>query len=325
MAITGNDIPTFKTEISSKWEMEDLGLASMVVGIEIKRRGLHSYSICQSSYAETILQRFNHDMTKPVSTPFPPGLKLYCPDESESEEFAKQKLPYRSVVGSLMYLAQCTRPDIAHAVGTLSQHLDWPGFQQWNAAFHVLRYIRGTHDFGIVYSGENQDQDVITGMKSQECPQSHCDADWAGDKDTRRSTTGYVFSLAGGAVSWRSRLQPTVALSSTEAEYRAITEAGQELIWLRNMMARFGYEDKKATILHSDNLGAIHLTNKSVFHGRTKHVEIQYHWIREVVKDGKLIIHHCPTEFMIADLLTKPLAKAQSTKLRKQLVLTQLV
>lgn len=171
-----------------------------------------------------------------------------------------------------MYLAQCTRPDIAHAVGTLSQHLDWPGYQQWNATCHVLRYIRGTHEFGIVYSGDGQDQDVISGMKSEECPQLHCDADSAGDKDTRRSTTGYVFSLARGAILWRSRLQPTVALSATEAKYRAITEAGQELIWLRNMMVKFGYEDKSATVLHSDNLCAINLTNKSVFHVRTKHV-----------------------------------------------------
>lgn len=130
LAITGNDIPTFKAEISLKWEMEDLGLASIVVDIEIRQRGPHSYSICQSSYAETVLQRFNHEKSKPASTPFSPGLKLYRPDDSEIEDFAKQKLPYQNVVGSMMYLAQCTRPDIAHAVGTLSQHLDWPGYQQ---------------------------------------------------------------------------------------------------------------------------------------------------------------------------------------------------
>lgn len=324
MAITGNDIAIFKTEISARWEMEDLGLASMVVGIEIKRLDQHTYSICQSSYAETVLTRFNHEKSKPASTPFPPGLKLFRPDDSEVEEFAKQKFPYRNLVGSLMYLAQCTRPDLAHAVGTLSQHLDWPGYQHWNAACHVLRYLRGTHDLGIVYSGEGSRQDTVSRLKSQDCPQSHCDADWAGDKDTRRSTTGYVFSLAGGAISWKSRLQPTVALSSTEAEYRAITEAGQELVWLRNMMGKFGLDDENPTVLHSDNLGAIHLTSKSVFHGRTKHVEIHYHWIREIVKAGKLEIQHCPSELMIADLLTKPLGKPQFMKLRKMLGLKHL-
>lgn len=324
MAITGNDIVKFKEEISARWEMEDLGLATIVVGIEIKRIHETAYSISQSSYAENILARFNHEHAKPASTPFPPGLKLYRPDDSEIEEFAKEKHPYRSVVGSLMYLAQCTRPDLAHAVGTLSQHLEWPGYQQWNAACHVLRYVRGTHDLGIVYSGKCHDQVVVEGSKSQECPQSHCDADWAGDKDTRRSTTGYVFSLAGGALLWKSRLQPTVAPSSTEAEYRAITEAGQELVWLRNMLEKLGYDDKNPTVLLSDNLGAIHLTNKSVFHGRTKHVEIHYHWIRELVKAGKLVIQHCPSELMVADLLSKPLGKAQFVKLRKLLGLHQL-
>lgn len=149
MAITGNDIATFKVEISSKWEMEDLGLASIVVGIEINRLNSHAYSICQSAYAETVLSRFNHEHSKPASTPFPPGLKLYRPNDTEVEEFAKQKFPYRSLVGSLMYLAQCTRPDLAHAVGTLSQHLDWPGYQQWNAACHVLRYLRVLTTMGL--------------------------------------------------------------------------------------------------------------------------------------------------------------------------------
>lgn len=107
-----------------------------------------------------------------------------------------------------------------------------------------------------------------------------------------------------------------MALSSTEAEYRAVTEAGQKLLWLRTMLEKFGYKDHKPTILHSDNLGAIHLTSKSIFHGRTKHIEIQYHWIREIVNAGHLVVKHCPTEEMIADLLTKTLNKPQFVKLR---------
>lgn len=217
-----------------------------------------------------------------------------------------------------MYLSQCTRPDLAYAVGVLSQHLDWPGFQHWKAANHVLRYLAGTTNMGITYSGDHA-SGPVRGIKSQDCPQALCDADWAGDKDTRRSTTGYIFILAGGAISWRSKLQPTVALSSTEAEYRSITEAGQELVWLRTMLTKLGLEDSDPTILKSDNMGAIHLTNKSIFHGRTKHVEIHYHWIREVVKAGKMKVHHCPTHLMIADLLTKSLGTAQFSQLRKLL------
>lgn len=314
LAITGNDIKAFKLEISSKWEMDDLGIAQMVVGIEINRLSTFAYAMSQSKFAEAILLRFNMEGAKPASTPLSPSMKLYKSTEEELEEVKGEKIPYRNAVGSLMYLSQCTRPDLSHAVGVLSQHLEAPSRQHWDAVVHVLRYLKGTVDLGIIYSGKITSK--INGHESFALPLSHCDSDWAGDRSTRRSTTGYVFMLAGGPVSWRSRLQPTVALSSTEAEYRAVTEAGQELLWLRSMLDKFGFHNEDPTVLHSDNLGAIHLTSKSVFHSRTKHIEIQYHWIREVVNAGHLTVKHCPTEDMIADVLTKTLGKAQFNRLR---------
>lgn len=317
LAITGNDIESFKLEISRKWEMEDLGLARVVVGIEVSRPSDHSYSLCQERFALAILERFGMLESKSASTPLSPNCKLMRSSDEEAATFAKKKLPYRRVVGSIMYLAQCTRPDLAHAVGTLSQHLERPSSAHWEAALHVLRYLRGTTKLGIVYSSSNSI--VVSGQKSFERPTSRCDADWAGDPSTRRSTTGYIFVLAGGAISWRSRLQPTVALSSTEAEYWAVTEAGQELVWLRNMMSVFGYTDPNPTVLQSDNMGAIHLTSKSIFHARTKHIEIHYHWIREAVKRGDLQVKYCPTEIMAADLLTKQLSRQQFVKLRGML------
>lgn len=188
------------------------------------------------------------------------------------------------------------------------QHLEKPGKRHWDCVIHVFRYLKGTISLGIVYSGDPNTK--VIGQESHDFPpNSHVDADWAGDQVTRRSTTGFIFRLAGGPISWKSRLQPTVALSSTEAEYRAITKAGQELVWIRNMMMFFGFEDIKPTILQSDNMGAIHLTTKSIFHGRAKHIEIQYHWIREIIKKGDLSIQYCPSQDMIADLLTKPLGK----------------
>lgn len=134
------------------------------------------------------------------------------------KEFALKKHPYRSIVGSLIYLAQCTQPDLAYAVGVLSQHLDWPGYQHLKAANHNLRYLAGTIDIGIKYSG-NHPSEPVKGLKSQSCPQAHCDADRARDRDTRWSMTGYIFILAGGAISWRSKLQSIVALLSTKAKY----------------------------------------------------------------------------------------------------------
>lgn len=294
--------------------MEDLGLARMVVGIEIERRADNSYSLSQSKFAESILERFNMVSVKPASTPLSPGLKLRKASDEEVAESVDCQFPYRNAVGSLMYLAQCTRPDLSHAVGVLSQHLERPVQRHWDAAVDVFRYLRGTSELGITYQGLKSNK--VSGLKSFDCPVAHCDADWAGDLDSRRSTTGYLFTLAGGALTWRSRLQPTVALSSTGAEYRAITEAGQELLWLRNMMMRFGMKDDEPTTLESDNMGAIHLTSKSIFHGRTKHVEIQYHWIREIVSQGSVRLKHCSTHDMVADVLTKPLGKAQFQRLR---------
>lgn len=148
------------------------------------------------------------------------------------------------------------------------------------------------------------------------------DADWAGDRGTRRSTTGYIFKLFGGAISWRSKLQPTVALSSTEAEYRSTTEAGQEATWLRRLLEAFNFECKEPTPLHCDNLGAIQLTSNSIFHARTKHIEIQYHYIRELVKSKTVSLVHCASRNMMGDLLTKPLGKGLFQWLRSLVGMT---
>lgn len=251
---------------------------------------------------------------KPASTPLPADTHLSRASDAEAAAFANENLPYRNGVGSLMYLSQCSRPDISYAVGVLSQHLERPAKAHWNAFLHVLRYLRGTTQLFIEYSVSDNH---LQGNQSWSTPNGYSDADWAGNRDTRRSTTGYVFKFLGGALSWKSRLQPTVALSSTEAEYRATTEAGQEATWLQLLLKSFGFETTSPTTLHCDNLGAIHLTSKTIFHARTKHIEIQYHWIRELVKKGTVKLQHCPSAKMIADVLTKPLGKSTFQWLRK--------
>lgn len=187
MAVTGNDIATFKTEVSSRWEMEDLGLAQTVVGIQVTCISHLSYSITQASLGSTILERFNCLNLKPASTPFPGGFKLYRASDDEKTAFTMEGLNYRSAVGSLMYLAQCTRPDLAYAVGVLSQHLERPGRRHWDAVIHVFRYLTGTVNVGIVYSGE--DSSTLSGQPSfslpfPRTPDAHTDADWARDRDT---------------------------------------------------------------------------------------------------------------------------------------------
>lgn len=235
LAITGHNISNFKTKISSFWPMEDLGIAHCVVGIQTARISTHHYAIGQEAMTTSLLARFGLSDSKPVSTPLPGGAKLTRSTVDESLSFARRNLPYRSGVGSLMYLSQCTRPDIAYAVGVLSQHLENPCDRHWDALEHVLRYLRGTSTAVINYNTSATPS--LSGNQSWHLPSHFSDADWAGDKSTRLSTTGYLFTFAGGAISWRSRLQQTVALSSTEAEYRATTEAGQEVIWLHLLLS----------------------------------------------------------------------------------------
>lgn len=175
LAITGNDIERFKKEVSSKWDMEDLGVAKLVVGIEFDRPKEKIYTLSQSRYALAVLDRYEMTNSKPASTPLPAGLKLYRATDDEVISSKKLGCSYRGVVRSLMYLAQCTRPDLSYAVGLLSQHLERPGMLHWEAACHVLRYLRGTVNLGITYNGNHSS--VVSGSESSMCPQSHCGVD----------------------------------------------------------------------------------------------------------------------------------------------------
>lgn len=180
--------------------MDDLGVAKMIVGIQIKREGDHAYSITQEKLANSILVKSGMDNAKAASTPLPVTYNLTKGSEDEARKFKLKNLPYRSVVDLLMYLIQCTFPDLSHAVGILSQHLETPTMLYWTAALHVLRYLRGTTNWGRRYCGD-EGESMLDGQHSHDFPEAMCDSDWAGDKDSHRSTTGYEFKLAGGPIS----------------------------------------------------------------------------------------------------------------------------
>jgi ribonuclease HI len=191
-----------------------------------------------------------------------------------------------------------TRPDICYAVGTVSQYNSNPGDPHWKAVKQIMRYLKGTKNYSLKYERDGNDVHAYT------------DADWAGDSDNRRSTTGYVFRLGNGAISWNSRRQPTVALSSTEAEYMALTEAAKEAIWLKKLLSKLGYYSLKNPFhIFSDNQGAIDLGRNPIHHSRTKHIDIRHHFIREQIQAKEMEVEHCGTDEMIADVLTKGLAK----------------
>jgi hypothetical protein len=219
-----------------------------------------------------------------------------CP-ESVEDKAEMEKIPFRSAVGSLMYLVTGTRPDIAVAVGQVSKFCENPGTAHWAAVKRILRYLKGTLDFGLKCNPT--DLELV----------GYSDADWAGDLDSRRSTTGYLFQLGGFPISWRSKRQSTVALSTAEAEYMALASACQEVIWLRRLLKGFDIDQSKSTVLFEDNQGCIAMSKNPVHHDRTKHIDIKYHFIRETISNGEVVITYKETENMLADILTKGLPR----------------
>jgi hypothetical protein len=231
MLLAGNNmdvIKEVKSQLSSKFDMKDLGAANFILGMEIKRdRANRKLWLNQRKYVETILQRFNMHGSKVVKVPIPIGVKLsadHCPKTQEEEEDMSH-VPYASAVGSLMYAMVCTRPDIAHAVGFLSRYMSKPGKEHWKTVKRVFRYLRGTTSYGLCYQGR-------LGLDRVVDIHGFVDADWARDLDHKRSTSGYVFNLFGGAISWMRKRQAVVALSTTEAEHMAATHASKEEVWL---------------------------------------------------------------------------------------------
>ena len=302
-----NLIKAFKQAMSGHYQTKDLGECRWVLGMEVKRdRKNRILELLQTSYMEQVLDRFGMTDCNPVSTPADGVLPRV-----DAKTGGKPDGQYMSIVGALMYAAMVTRPDIAYAVQALARHLQSSSHIHWNAALRVLKYLKGTLNHGIMYRGTPDGMVVLLG---------YSDADWAGDRDTRRSTTGYVFMVGGGAVSWASKLQPTVALSTSEAEYVAACAAAQEALFQRQLMKDVNLPQLDATVIYEDNTGAIAMTENPIDHQRTKHIDIRYHFIRERVANGDIKLVHVATEDQLADLLTKPLVKQKVKSLRERMM-----
>ncbi|GJY59608.1 hypothetical protein Tco_0459500 [Tanacetum coccineum] len=245
-----------------------------------------------------VLCRFNMDKAKVVSSPLTTNFKLTdkdCPSSKKNIE-KMDRVPYASAVGSLMYVMVCTRLDLAHAIGVVSRFLSNPGKKHWEAVKWIFRYLRGTSKLGITFGNGKP---MLVGFT---------DSDMARNKDNMKSTSGYLMTFAGGAVSWQSRLQKCVALSTTEAEYMAATEACKELLWLKRFLQELGFKQQRYAVL-CDNQSAIHLAKNSMFHKRTKHIDICYHWIRDAIEDGMFELNKVHTDDNASDMLTKAVAR----------------
>ncbi|WCJ18000.1 Transposon Ty1-LR1 Gag-Pol polyprotein [Euphorbia peplus] len=293
-----NDVVELKALLSQEFEMKDLGPAKKILGMEIRRdRSSRRLWLSQQGYVEKVLERFAMSNAKPVSTPLANHFQLSeedCPKtDKEIEEMTK--VPYASAVGCLMYAMVCTRPDLAHAVSQVCKYMSKPGKRHWEAVKWIFRYLRGTVGHGLMFGGQHGDPLV----------EGYVDADYAGDLDNRRSTTGYVFTLGGGPICWRSTLQSTVALSTTEAEYMALAEAAKEALWLTGLVQELGVE-QGGVELHCDSQSAIYLAKNQVYHARTKHIVVRYHKIRELIASEEILLLKVHTSENAADMLTKP-------------------
>ncbi|KAK6142115.1 hypothetical protein DH2020_006983 [Rehmannia glutinosa] len=277
--------------LAASFQMKELGQLKHFLGLEIDRTQ-EGIFLCQQKYSKDLLKKFGMIGCKPISTPMEPNSKM-CAHEGKDLEDTTM---YRQLVGSLIYLT-LTRPDISFSVGVMSRYMQNPKKTHLEAVRRILRYMKSTLDYGILYK-RGGDCKVI----------GYCDADYGGDHDTRRSTTGYVFMLGSGAISWCSKRQPTVSLSTTEAEYRAATMAAQESTWLVQLLEDLHQPIDYAIPLYCDNLSAIRLAENPIFHARTKHMEVHYHYIREKVLQEEIILEHVKTDDQIADLFTKALS-----------------
>jgi hypothetical protein len=304
-----------KKRIARHFKIKDLGPMTLLLGIQID----YSFesrllSLCQTRYIIESLTRYQIPDTKRHYTPLSSGIKLSkddCPTLSE-DIAAMKHFPYQSLIGTLMYAMLGTRPDIAYAVGNLSRFSSNPGKSHWDQAVHVLGYLSQTRHYCLEFDGSDNDEltSLIIG---------YSDSDWAGDVDTRRSTGGYVFLMCKAAISWSSKLQTSPALSSTEAEYMAMTRAAQEAIWLRQLLEQLGFKQDSPTKLQGDNQGAIALAKNPGDHPRSKHIQLRYHFIRFSITKGLIELDYVPTHFMIADGLTKSLVRTKHETFIKML------
>ncbi|PLW16428.1 hypothetical protein PCANC_18978 [Puccinia coronata f. sp. avenae] len=251
--------------------------------------------LSQAHYIDDMQQRFLGNSFVSVSTPTDANFRLLVPRKSEEPESSGL---YNQLVGSLLWAAQCTRPDISFAVSKLLQFLRDPLDAHWTAALRVLNYLVSTKHLRLRLGG------TLT------CA-GYSDSDWAEDRLDRRSTSAYTFRIGEGSISWKSRKQATVSLSSTKAEYKAMSDSCKEGVWLRNILSELCLRPKAALPLHVDNEGAEALAKNPEHHTQTKHINARYHFIRQCVKGLWLSVLHVSTKDMLADMLTKPLPRVQ--------------
>jgi histone deacetylase 1/2 len=290
--------------LKSDFALKDLGDLHYFLGIEVTKLG-DGILLSQAKYSNDVLRRTGMQKCKPASTPMATTKKLSAYEGTPLG--VQDSTRFRSIVGALQYLT-LTRPDISFAVNKVCQFLHAPTSVHWTAVKRILRYVRHTASLGLKISKSSST--LVSGFS---------DADWAGCVDDRRSTGGFSIFFGKNLISWSARKQATVSRSSTEAEYRAMANATVEIVWVQSLLRELGIRSPPVARLWCDNIGATYLSANPVFHARTKHIEIDYHFVRERVAQKLLHVRLIGTGDQVADGLTKPLTVRKLEELKNNL------
>ncbi|MBW0540998.1 hypothetical protein O181_080713 [Austropuccinia psidii MF-1] len=287
-------------EIQQKFDMKDLGKANLLLGIKI----LHSkagFSLLQEHYIKNIAVNFGITQLAPTNTPLKPGLQLMKASEEEIESFQKLGFNYRSIIGALNYISTNTRPDITFAISHLSQFLERPSLKHWLASLQVLCYLYHTKEKTLNYYNKGKCKII-----------SYADADWGNSLIDRRSVGGYTLFLNHHLISWRMKKQQTISHSTTEAEYKSLSDASKEVLWFQQLLQEIKIEvPGNIPTLYNNNKCAINLAHSNINHNgfKTKHMDIKFHFIWDLIKNQKLELFYVSTHLMAADFLTKAVWK----------------
>lgn len=300
-----------KAELGSKFDVQDLGPVKQILGMEVTRDAKSgSITLTQTQYLKKILERFGMSDCHPVATPRDPNVKLdKAPDDYIASDALRNE--YSAAIGSFNFAAVATRADIKCTVQELAQFMSNPSPTHWTAAKRVMRYFKGTLDLGITYTPSTDDPEIFS------------DANWGTCPIDRKSISGYAVIFGNAAISWYSKKQPTVALSTMEAEYMAVSNATRESLWIRELLTEIGLPPRGPTTIHVDNQAAIKFSENSQFHARSKHIDIRHHFIREHIASNEVSVQYCATDDNIADIFTKPLSKPKHEHFVKLLGMTR--
>lgn len=286
------------------FKMQNLGPIQKYLGMKVSTDTHGNFEVCQLAYIRAIATDFGMKGAKPAKTPMEVSY-----GKSDSCEELESNTIYRRLVGKLLYLSVNTRPDISASISILAQKVCKPNTDDWNQLKRVVKYLKSTQEMKLKLSNVQLKETTLFG---------YADATWADDKIDRKSNSGRIFYLNGGTISWACHKQSIVAQSSCEAEFISMAEAANDAKWLRQLLNEMHVEINSSTVIYEDNQSCIDLVRDSKFSYKTKHIDTKYKMIRDIVKKKIIRCEYCPTEEMVADLLTKPLPAIKHNYLREK-------